>query len=64
MLVLMCMESCVMSLFHSNRLNQHFLQTFDDVYGKMFGENNLKNVALEIDFSTTALPLLTVACLI
>jgi len=36
------------------------LQTFDDVYGKMCGENNLKNGALEIDFSTTALPLLTV----
>jgi len=53
-----------MSLFHSNRLNQHFLQTFDDVYGKIFGENNLKNGALEIDFSTTALPLLTVVCLI
>ena len=49
-----------MSLFHSNRLNQHFLQTFDDVYGKMFGENNLKNGAQEIDFSTTALPLLPV----
>jgi hypothetical protein len=23
------------SLFHRNRLNQHLLQTFDDVYGKM-----------------------------
>jgi len=53
-----------MSLFHSNRLSQHFLQTFDDVCGKTFGENNLKNDALEIDFSTTALPLLTVDCLI
>jgi len=49
-----------MSLFHRNRLNQHFLQTFDDVYGKVCGENNLKNGALEIDFSTTTLPLLTV----
>ena len=64
MLVLMCMELCVMSLFHRNRLNQHFLQTFYDVYGKMGGENNLKNGALEIDFSTTAVPLLTVVCLI
>ena len=65
MLVLMCMELCVMSLFRKNRLNQHFLQTFDDdVYGKMCGENNLKNGALEIDFSTTALRLFTVVCLI
>jgi hypothetical protein len=52
-----------MSLFHRNRLNQHFLQTFDDVCGKMFGENNFKNGALEIDFSTSALPLLTAVCL-
>ena len=52
-----------MRLFHGNRLNQHFLQTFDDVYGKMCVENNLKNGTLEIDFSTTALPLLTVVCL-
>jgi len=58
------MELCVMSLFHKNRLNQHFLQIFDDVCGKMCGENNLKNGALEIDFSTTALPLLTVVRLI
>jgi len=63
-MVLMCMELCVMSWFHRNRLNQHFLQTFDDVCGKMCGENNLKNGALEIDFSTTALPLLTVVHLI
>jgi len=53
-----------MRLFHKKRLNQHFLQTFDDVYGKMFVENNLKNGALEIDFSTTAFPLPTVVCLI
>jgi len=53
-----------MSLFHSNRLNHQFLQTLDDAYGKMFGENNLKNGALEIDFFTTALHLLTVDCLI
>ena len=53
-----------MSLFHRNRLNQHFLQTFHDVYGKMGGENNLKNGALEIDFSTTMVPLLTLVCLI
>jgi len=64
MFVLMCMESCAMSLFHWNRLNQHFLQTFDDVYGMMCCESNLKNGALEIDFSTTALSLLTVVCLI
>ena len=64
MLVLMYMESCVMSLFHRNRLNQHFLQTLDDVHGKMCFKNNLRNGALEIDFSTTALPLLTVVCLI
>ena len=64
MLVFMCMESCVMSLFHSNRLNQHFLQMFDDVCVKMCGENNLKNVALETDYSTTALRLLTVICLV
>ena len=64
MLVLMCMESCVMSFFHRNRLNQHILQTFDDVYGKTCDENNLKNDALDIDFSTTALPLLTVVCVI
>ena len=63
MLVLVCIESCVMSLFHRNRLNQHFLQIFDDVYGKMCGENKLKNGALEIGFSTTALPLLPVVCL-
>jgi len=44
MLVLMCKESCVMRLFGRNRLNQHFLQMFDDVYGKMCVENNLKNV--------------------
>jgi len=43
-----------LGLFHWNRLNQHFLQVFDDVYGKMCGEDNLKNGALEIDFSTTA----------
>jgi len=36
MLVLICMELCVMSLFHRNRLNQHSLQAFDDVYGKMY----------------------------
>jgi hypothetical protein len=53
-----------MRLFRKKRLNHHFLQIFDDVYGKMFVENNLKNGALEIDFSTTALPLLTVVCLI
>ena len=64
MLIVMCMELCAMSLFHWNRLNQHFLQIFADVYGKMCGENNLKNGALEIEFSTTALPLLTVVCLI
>ena len=64
MLVLMCMELCVISLFHRKRRNQHFLQTFDDVYGKMCGENNLKNGALKIDFSTTALPPLTVVRLI
>ena len=63
MLVLMCMELCVMSLFHSNRLSQHFLQTLDDICGKTFGENNLKNGALEIDLFTTALHLLTVVCL-
>ena len=63
MLVLMCMKSCVMTLFNRNRLNQHFLQTFGDVCGKMCGENNLKNGELEIDFSTTALPVLTVVCL-
>ena len=34
------------------------MQTCDDVYGKICGENNLKNGALEMDFSTTALPLL------
>ena len=39
------------------------MQTCDDVYGKMCGENNLKNGALEIDFSTTELPLLTVVVL-
>jgi hypothetical protein len=39
------------------------MQTCDGVYGKMCGENNLKNGALEIDFSTTALPLLTVVVL-
>ena len=60
----MYVELCVMSLFHSNRLNHQFLQTLDDAYGKMFGENNLKNGALEIDFFTTALHLLTVDCLI
>jgi hypothetical protein len=32
------------------------LQTFDDVYGKMCGENNLKNGALEIEFSTPVVP--------
>jgi len=53
-----------MSLFCRKRLKHNFLQTLDDVYGKMCGENNLKNGALEIDFSTTALPLLTVVCLI
>jgi len=53
----------VHGMFHRKRLKHHFLQTFD-VYGKMCGENNLKNGALEIDFSTTALPLLTVVCLI
>jgi hypothetical protein len=37
---------------------------FDDVYMKMCGENNLKNGALEIDYSTTALRLLTVICLL
>ena len=63
MLVLMCMESCVMSLFHRNRLNLHFLQTLDDVCGKKFGENNLKNGVLEIDLFTTALYLYTVVCL-
>ena len=52
------------SLFHSNGLNQHFLQTFDDVFGKMCGENNLKNGSLEIDFSTTVFPLITVVCVI
>jgi len=62
MLVLMCMELCITSLFHRNRL-KHFLQTFDDIYGKMYIENNMKNGALEIDFSTTALYLLTVVCL-
>ena len=35
-------------------------QTFYAVCGKMCGENNLKNGALEIDVSTTALPLPTV----
>jgi len=45
-----------MSLFHRNKLNNHFLQTFDDAYGKMCGESNQKNDALETDFSTTALP--------
>jgi hypothetical protein len=30
---------------------------FDDVYGEMCGESNVKNGALEIDFSTTALPI-------
>jgi len=60
----MCMESCVMSLFHRNRLNQHSLWDFDDVGGKICAENNLKNGALEIDFPITALPLLTVVCLI
>jgi len=50
-----------MSLFHRKRLKQHFLQTLDDEYGKVCGENNLKNGALEIDFSTTALPLFTCA---
>ena len=33
------------------------MQTCDDVYGKMYDENSLKNGALEIDFSTTELPL-------
>jgi hypothetical protein len=51
-----------MRLFHKKRLNQHFLQRLDDVCGKIFVKNNLKNGALEIDFSTTALPLLTVVC--
>jgi hypothetical protein len=50
--------------FDRNRLNYHFLQTFDDVCGKMCGENSLKKGALEIDFSTTALHLLTLICLI
>jgi len=59
MLVLMCMELCVMSLFHRNRYNQHFLQTFDVIYGKMCGENNLISGALEIDFFMKTLPLLT-----
>jgi len=35
------------------------MNEFDDVGGKMYGENNLKKGALEIDFSTTALQLLT-----
>jgi len=39
------------------------MQTCDDVYGKMCGENNLKNGALEIDFSTTTLLLPTVVVL-
>ena len=52
-----------MSLFHTKRLKHRFLQTLY-AYGKMCGENNLKSGALEIDFSTTALPLLTVVCLI
>jgi len=56
MLVLMRMESCVVNLFHRNIWNPHFLWTFDDVCGKMYGEN-LKNGALENDISTTALPL-------
>jgi len=43
MFVLMCVESCAMSLYHRNRMNQHFLQALDDVYEKMFGENNLKS---------------------
>jgi len=51
-----------MSLFHRKRLKHHFLQTLDDEYGKVCGENNLKNGALEIDFSTTAV--FTVLCLI
>jgi len=58
------MELYVMSLFHSKRLNQYFLQTLDDAYGKMSGENNLKNGALGIDFFTTALHLLIVGCLV
>jgi hypothetical protein len=37
---------------------------FDDVCGEMCSEKNLKNGALDIDFSTTALPLLTVVCLL
>jgi len=52
-----------MSLYHRNKLNQHFLQALDYVYGKMCGDDNLKNGALEIDFSTTSLPLLTVVFL-
>ena len=64
MLILMCMKLCVMSLFHGNRLNQHFLHTFNDICGKMGGENNLKNGALEIDLSTTALPMFAVVFLI
>jgi len=64
MLLLMCMELCVMSLFHRNRLNQHFLHTFDGVCGKMCDENSLKSGALGIDISNTALPLLTVVCLV
>ena len=38
MVVLVSMESWIMRLFHRNRLNQHILQTFDDVCGKMCGE--------------------------
>jgi hypothetical protein len=64
MLLLMCVELYVMSLFHRNRLNQHFLHTFDDVCGKMCGEYSLKNGALGIDIANTALPLLMVVCLI
>jgi len=39
------------------------MQTCDHVCEKMCGENNLKNGALGMDFSTTALPLLTVVVL-
>jgi hypothetical protein len=41
------------------------LWKFDDVCGKICAEKHLKNGALEIDFPTAALPLLTgLSCII